>query len=60
MELVSAVCRFVALGVLVLVILLVYRITVFLLVLGRDPDEIELDDKLAGLRVTASLKPRRK
>lgn len=60
MELVSAVCRFGALGVLVLVILLAYRITVFLLVLGRDPDEIELDDKLAGLRVTASLKPRRK
>ncbi len=60
MELVSAVCRFGALGVLVLVILFVYRITVFLLVLGRDPDEIELDDKLAGLRVTASLKPRRK
>ena len=60
MELVSAVCRFGALGVLVLVILLVYRITVFLLVLGRDPDEIELDDKLASLRVTASLKPRRK
>lgn len=60
MELVSSVCRFGALGVLVLVILLAYRITVFLLVLGRDPDEIELDDKLAGLRVTASLKPRRK
>lgn len=60
MELVSAVCRFGALGVFVLVILLAYRITVFLLVLGRDPDEIELDDKLAGLRVTASLKPRRK
>lgn len=60
MELVSAVCRFGTLGVLVLIILLAYRITVFLLVLGRDPDEIELDDKLAGLRVTASLKPRRK
>ena len=60
MELVSAVCRFGALGVLVLVILLAYRVTAFLLVLRCDPDEIELDDKLAGLRVTASLKPRRK
>lgn len=60
MELASAVCRFGALGVLVLVTLLAYRVTVFLLVLRRDLDEIELDDKLAGLRVNARLKPRRK